>query len=39
MKQPDAIARVDGPRRAGLVPGFIETLPYRGEVASLDRGS
>ncbi len=39
MKQPDAIGRVDSLRQAGLVPRFIEALPYRSEITSLDRES
>jgi serine/threonine-protein kinase PpkA len=39
MKQPDAIARVDSLRQAGLVPRFIEALPYHSEITSLDRDS
>ena len=39
MKQPEAIARLDSLRQAGLVPRFIESLPYRSEVTSLDRAS
>lgn len=39
MKQPDAIARVESLRQAGLVPRFIESLPYRSEVTALDRTS
>jgi serine/threonine-protein kinase PpkA len=37
MKRPDEIARVDSVRQAGLVPKFIESLPYRSEILALDR--
>ena len=39
MKHPDDIARADDLLRLGLVPGFIDGLPYRSEVLSLDRDS
>lgn len=37
MKQPDAIARLDRLSQSGLLPRFIESLPYRSEILSLDR--
>jgi serine/threonine-protein kinase PpkA len=39
MKRPEGIAQVDNVRQSGLVPKFIESLPYRSEVLSLDRDS
>ena len=39
MKQPDAIVRLDSLRQAGLVPRFIEALPYNSEITALDRDS
>ncbi len=39
MKRPKDIARADDLLRLGLAPGFIEGLPYRSEVLSLDQDS
>ena len=39
MKRPQDIARVDALRRSGLVPSFIESLPYASEVLALNRDS
>jgi len=39
MKRPDALGRLDSLRQAGLVPRFIESLPYRSEVLALSRES
>ncbi len=39
LKRPDDIARVDGLRQSGLVPSFIESLPYVSEVLALNRDS
>jgi len=35
----DALGRLDSLRQAGLVPRFIESLPYRSEVLALSRES
>ncbi len=39
MKRPEGITQVDSLRQSGLLPRFIESLPYRSEVLSLDRES
>ncbi len=39
MKRPQDIARVDAVRQSGLVPSFIESLPYVSEVLALNRDS
>ena len=39
MKRPEDLGRLDSVRQAGLVPSFIESLPYRSEVLSLNRES
>jgi len=39
MKRPQDLVRLDSVRQAGLMPSFIESLPYRSEVLSLNRES
>jgi len=39
MKRPEDLARLNSVRQAGLVPSFIESLPYHSEVLSLNRES
>jgi hypothetical protein len=39
IKRPQDIARVDSVRQSGLVPSFIQSLPYVSEVLALNRDS